>query len=183
MANYNNIISELKSEFPGFKISKKSDSKLMIVINFMLKIITFWRMKEFMKNFITTIGTTVYVPMEWETWTPIEKIIVLRHERVHMRQGMKYGNFLFKLMYLLLLPTVITFRSKFEMEAYEETIRGNLEYYGERAFSLEYREKMISHFTSSQYFWMDPCRQNVVSWYDKVVNNSLSEEKRHGPDR
>ena len=60
------LSDEVRKEFPSFNLVKKSDSKLMAAISAFLKAITFGQMKAFMEDFVTTVGTTVYVPSRWE---------------------------------------------------------------------------------------------------------------------
>jgi len=169
MLDYNSLIQEISGEFPGFEIRKKSESRLMKVIDVCLKVITFGAMRTFMTRFITTIGTSVYVPDGWDDQAPVSRILVLRHERVHMRQSRKYGAILFKLLYLLALPTVWTYRAKFEMEAYGESIKALVEYRGEDALTAEHKAGLIKHFTSAEYFWMNPFKKSVERWYDTAV--------------
>lgn len=169
MLDYNSLLQDIIREFPGFEIRQKSESRLMKVIDMCLKVITFGAMRTFMTRFITTIGTTVYVPDGWDQKPSVSKIITLRHERVHMRQSRKYGSLLFRLLYLLVLPSVWTFRAKFEREAYEDTILAIFEYKGREALDAELKANLIKHFTSADYFWMNPFRKSVEQWYDTVA--------------
>ncbi len=61
------------------------------------------------------------------------------------------------------------FRKKFEMEAYEESLRTLHKYLGIKAFTPALKEFYISQFTSANYFWMWPFRKNLEAWYDGVV--------------
>lgn len=163
---------EVRKEFPAFNLVKKSDSKLMTVINGILRLITFGQMKAFMEDFVTTVGTTVYVPSKWEFWPTQSKMAVLRHERVHMRQSERYGRLLYSLMYLFLpLPVGLAyFRMKLEREAYEESLRAYAEYYGVQSLKDEkVRASMVQHFTTAEYFWMWPFKKSLEKWYDDSV--------------
>jgi len=175
--DYAALQSEVKSEFPDFKIINKSDSTLMKVIDVTLKIITFGQQKTFMTGFITTMGTTVYVNAGWDN-SPVEsRLGVLRHERVHMRQARKHGRILFSLMYLM-LPAPVLFaacRRKFEQEAYEESLKAVQEYYGDRILlDPRFRARMIAHFTSAEYFWTWPWSKSIEKWYDGTVARLVS---------
>ena len=111
--DYEALLVEIKKEFPDFDIIKKTDSKLMKLIDVCLKVITFGQMKTFMTNFITTLGVKVYVTEKWESSRLVDKVEVLRHERIHMRQGKKYGRFLFSFLYLLFpLPVGLAYFRK-----------------------------------------------------------------------
>jgi len=78
------------------------------------------------------------------------------------------------MLYLLVFPTVWTFRSKFEKEAYEETIRAIFEYEGSKALDVKFKVNLIKHFTSSEYFWMNPFKKSVEKWYDATVESARS---------
>lgn len=167
------LTTEIVIEFPKFRVVKKSDSLLMKVINGFLLVLTFWQLKKFMTDFITTVGETVYVPDDWNTQTEVGRMIVLRHERIHMRQKKKYGMFLFSFLYLFVpLPGVFAYyRQKFEREAYEESMWALVELVPNGLDILatySFREAMIRHFTSSEYFWMWAKSEDIGDWYDET---------------
>lgn len=178
MNTYEKILVETKTEFSDFCILKKNESSLMKFIDVALKIITMGQMRIFMTGFITTLGQVVYVPEDWDIMTMSNKSVIIRHERVHMRQARKYSRFLFSVLYLFVpLPGGLSyFRKKFEQEAYEESLKAHYEYHGEKAFTPQLKENIISHFMSSQYFWMWPFRKNLECWYDKFVVKLLTKE-------
>jgi len=165
------LVTEVKEEFPNFYIEKKSDSTVMKFIDGFLKTVTLGNMNLFMTSFITTLGTTVYVPDGWNKWSVASRLEILRHERVHMRQAKKYGRILFSLAYLLFpLPFGCAyFRTKFEKEAYEESLRALYEYHGPDVFSVELKNSFVRHFTTSEYLWMWPWKSSIETWYDSTV--------------
>jgi len=148
----------------------------MKAIDVCLKIITFGQMETFMEDFITTLGNKVYVPETWQNGSLVSKIEILRHERVHMRQARKYGRILFSIMYLLLpLPGGLAyFRKKFEMEAYEESMRTLHMYMGAGALNDRLKEHITKQFTSANYFWMWPFRKSVEAWFDETAKKILA---------
>ena len=171
--NLETLSDLIKTEFPNFKLVQKSESKLMQIIDVFLKIITFGQMRSFMRDFVTTIGTTVYVPSRWDTWPVPSKMAVLRHERVHMRQSRRYGRVLYSFLYLFFpLPVGLAyFRMLLEKEAYEESLRAYVEYYGLQIFKDgEVKDSMVKHFTTAEYFWMWPFRKSLEKWFDDVVD-------------
>lgn len=177
--NYETLLVEIRKEFPDFHIIKKEDSRLMKLIDVCLKIISFGQMKTFMTDFITTLGSKVYIMERWESVALIDRIAILRHERVHMRQARRYGRFLFSFLYLMFpLPIGFAyFRKKFEQEAYEESIKTIYQYYGEKAIcSTRQKEFIISQFTSANYFWMWPWRKDLEKWYDAAVEKAKSRQ-------
>jgi hypothetical protein len=127
-----------------------------------------------MQSFITTVGHTVYVPADWDSKPETNKITVLRHERVHMRQAKKYTRFLFGFLYLFFpFPVIFAYyRMKFEREAYAESMLAASEYHGiDSIKDFVYKNKVISHFTSAEYFWAWPWRKSLQRWYDEQVSN------------
>jgi hypothetical protein len=169
-AMYVELLKDIGDEFPSFKIVPKTGSSLMKVCDFLLRVITLNRMTVFMTKMNTTIGNTVYVTESWERREPIGKMITLRHERVHMRQRRRYGIVIFGFLYFLALPTIFAFyRRRLEQEAYEETMRANVSFYGPRRLD-EIREGIIEHFMSATYFWMWPWRSSIEAWYDELAS-------------
>ena len=55
------LLLDLKKEFPKFSLINKSDSRLMKVIDVLLRIITFNQQKTFLTKYTTTLNTTVYL--------------------------------------------------------------------------------------------------------------------------
>ena len=167
------VVKKIKSEFPTFRVSHKDEYWLMKVIDVFLKVITFGRMKTFLTGYTTTIGTKVYVPRSWvSNKTSLEKAVTLRHEAVHMRQRARMGAILYSLTYLFwVFPVGLALgRRNLEQEAYVETMKAYVEYYGvERVEDPEVRARIISHFTSADYFWTWPFRKDCEHWYDGVV--------------
>jgi len=74
----------------------------MKIIDIILKIISFGRIKEFMDNYTTTIGSKIYVPDSWETKSDNSRIITVRHEIVHIRQFKQYTFPLYIFLYLFI---------------------------------------------------------------------------------
>lgn len=175
---YAKIIAELKAEFPEFRLLPKSESTLMKVLDIGLKIITFWQMTTFMTNFTTTFGFDAYVPSLWDQ---MDKVGILKHERRHFRQMDKGGKFWGKLwriwygfIYLFaFFPCGLAYyRKKYEQDAYEETLRHKAQTRGINFIERpEYKEIIISHFTSAKYFWTWPFRKSIEEWYDTTVKN------------
>lgn len=174
MSAYSDLLADMRKEFSNFEVVPKSESRLMKVIDVFLKVITFWQMKTFMTSFTTTLGNTVYVSPNWKDRSESSRIITLRHERVHMRQARRYTRFLFSVLYALVLPAVWTFRAKFELEAYEETMRAAAEIYGPEALNDKLKESLVGHFTSAEYFWMKPFKGSVEEWYDETRKKVLA---------
>ena len=172
------LLQEIKSEFPTFKMVRKADSLMMKIINVFLKVITLGRASSFMDGFITTIGYTVYTNTDWDKMEELGKLIVIRHERVHMRQARKFTRPLFSFLYVFVFcPMILAyFRYKFEREAYEESMRALVEYRGTAAIlTPKYREWIISQFIGASYGYTWPFRSSVEKWFQETSDRVVSE--------
>lgn len=160
---------------PNIKLIWKEESRLMKFIN---SIMHFGNSKHpFMLKYATTIGNNIYMPKAW--WDPAseeQKIILLRHELVHVKQMAKYSVPLFFFLYIF-VPFPIGlgyFRAKFEKEGYAETLRARYEYWGvDSITSDDYRTWVISQFTGGAYGWMWPFKKSANTWYDSVISKII----------
>ncbi len=166
---------EIAKEFSGFRIVQKADVWPMKVIGFLLRVLTFGKMTAFMDHFTTTIGYKVFVPNGWRDYTQQAKMIILRHERVHMRQAKAYGVLWFSFLYLFaFFPIGLAyFRAKFEKEAYAETLRA----YNDYGYPLDdiRRQQIVNHFIGAEYAWMWPFPKSMNEWYAKTIKEIVSE--------
>lgn len=170
------LLDELRVEFPAFTTKPKATSFFMKLVNVLLLLLTFGKQKKFMTNFTTTIGSTVYTSSMWEWMDDYSRVIVLRHERVHLRQAKKHGRFVFGFLYLFCpLPLFYAnWRTRFEMEAYEESMQA-LHDYGGNLLSPSYRDTMLNHFLSAEYGWMCRDRAKVEQWFSSTLERVLRE--------
>jgi hypothetical protein len=124
------------------------------------------------------IGDTLYVPETWDDLSELDRVILLRHERVHLRQRRRYGGALMAFLYLIpFLPLGLAYgRARIEWEASTETLRATAELRGlAAAQSQELREQIVRRFTGPDYGWMWPFRSMVEGWYDRVVAELIRE--------
>lgn len=172
---YDVVMAQIRDEFPDFSIVRKADSRLMRFLAVLHFLATFGS-KKFMDTFTTVLGETVYVPAAWEDpsrKSVAEKIVTLRHERVHMRQRRRYGGFVYALMYMGPFPVLFAWgRAELEKEAYEETLRATAELRGAQ-FALKMREHIIGHFTGAEYLWMWVLRSQIERWFDAAYQKVL----------
>lgn len=176
LKNINHTLTLIKSEFPKFEIIQKKDSLFMKILNVLLRIITFNVQKFFMSKYITTIGEKVYVPDSWDEMDERSKIIVLRHERIHMLQKKRYTFLIFSIMYLLIpFPFLVAYcRMRFEKEAYEESIKLQVALYGKNSAKNEkFKESIVKQFTTGAYGWMWIFKSNIEDWFDKTLLKHL----------
>lgn len=171
------LIQELTEELPGFEIRYKNESRLQKIIGYIL----FFN-RRYMTNYTTTIGKKVYFPSrEWAANNHPNTIYrILSHEAVHVRDYCRFW-LLFAFSYLLLLPTVFTFRAFWEFRAYKENIRQLLISHGSVAES--YLDSVVRQFTTSAYLWMCPFPRFVrktLNRYRAQLQTELLEETKNG---
>jgi hypothetical protein len=161
---------ETRKEFPDYTIVLKTNSWFMRFLGKLMYAMTFGHSNSFMEM-VTTIGTTVYVPKDWDRREPEARLVTLRHERVHMRQSRTWGP-LFSVAYLLLpLPILFAWcRTIWEREAYEESMRTRVELRGIKSIDNSvYRAHILGHFSGPSYFWAWVLKSSNEKWYDSVV--------------
>lgn len=137
-----------------------------------LFIVTFGGQRTYLSHYVTTLGHTIYVPDDFDSWDPIHAHEVLRHEAVHVAQFERHGWILMILLYgVLPLPMGLSwFRARFEWEAYEETFWAVAELEGiEAARSPALRAMIVRRFTGPDYGWMWPFPRMVERWIDKIL--------------
>lgn len=173
-------VTEIRQEFPNFRIVPKDESLLSRIIDVALRVVTLGGQNRFITHYHTVIGYTLYVPASWECLGDVDRCILLRHERVHLRQRRRYGFLGMAVIYLLpVLPLGLAYgRARLEWEAYVETLRATAEYYGVTAVkAAALRESIVTRFTGPDYGWMWPFRASVERWYDDAVRE-IEGEKR-----
>lgn len=181
MDDYKQLLVDLKTEFPKFRVVSKTESAFMRFLSFLARVFTFGSQRTFMTDYTTTVGTTVYVPEGWDSWSDERRIPVLRHERIHMRQVKKWSIPIFYLLYLFLpLPLGLAwFRARFEWEAYEETMRAQADRHGSRLLEDErFRDAIVRNFTTGAYGWMWPFEKKIVEWYGASKARILAERAK-----
>lgn len=179
---YEQLLAELVREFPGFGLGYKQHSRLQRVLGRLYWLMTLGRRNDYLDEVVTTLGQTVYVPADWAERPPLERWLVLRHERVHLLQFRRYGVVPLVFGYLFLpLPVGLAWvRMRLEREAYEETVRCSAAVYGiEWVQAPEFRAHLVSVFCGSGYGWMWPFRRAIERWLDGVVTG-IEREKRGG---
>ena len=165
-------MADLKAEFPDFCIVPKRGHALSQAIDLALRIVTFGGQRHYLTRYHTVIGDTLYVPETWADLADLDRVILLRHERVHLRQRRRYGGPLMTFLYLIpFLPLGLAYgRARIEWEAYTETLRATAELRGPAALaSAELRAQIVKRFTGPDYGWMWPFRSTVEGGYDQVV--------------
>ena len=166
------LLADIQHEFPAFRIIEKRGNFLSQCIDIALKIVTLGHQRVYLTGYYTVLGYALYVPESWATLSPVDRIILLRHERVHLRQRRRYGYPLMAFLYLVpFFPLGLAYgRARLEWEAYEETLRATAELCGlEAARSPTLRARIIGRFVCGDYGWMWPFPKQVARWYDAAM--------------
>lgn len=181
-AELGELLAAMRREFPRFRVVEKRGDRLSRAIDVALKGLTLGGQSRYLSHYHTVIGDTLYVPDGWDEAAAIDRIITLRHERVHLRQRRRYTMAGMTLWYLAgPLPLGLSWgRARIEWEAYEETLRATLELKGRAALlSPALRRHVVEQFVGPAYGWMWPFRGQIERWYDEAVERLLA-ETRHG---
>lgn len=175
------LLTDMTREFPRFRIVDKQGDRLSRLLDLTLRAVTLGGQREYLTRYHTVLGDTLYVPPCWHRTSALERIITLRHERVHLRQRRRLGGVGLMLLYLLpIFPLGLALgRARLEWEAYHETLRATAELRGPAALcDPALREHVLSQFTSAAYGWMWPFRHQVERWYDDAVDALLQAHER-----
>jgi len=166
------FIAEIREEFPAFRIVSKRGDTLSRLIHGALLILTLGGQRSYLSHYHTVLGYTLYTPDSWDSTPDLDRVIVLRHERVHLRQRRRYGFALMAFLYLIpFFPLGLAYgRARIEWEAYTETLRATAELKGLAAARDEaLRSTLIGRFTGAAYGWMWPFPRAIERWYDAVL--------------
>jgi hypothetical protein len=170
------LLKEIEGEFPSFAICKKRDSALQKAIDVALKILTFGGQRVYLTRYHTVLFGQLWVPDAWDAMCDDDKYILLRHERVHLRQRKRMGDVVMAFVYLVpFFPLFLAYgRARLEWEAYVETIRATAEVKGLPA-AEELRAGIIGRFTGPDYGWMWPFPKAVNRWFDEALADARAE--------
>lgn len=166
------MLAELLSEFPAFRIVEKRNDALSRLIDVALRTLTLGGQRSYLSHYHTVIGDTLYVPESWPRMENVERVILLRHERVHLRQRRRWTLPGMAFLYLLpILPLGLAYgRARIEWEAYTETLRATAELKGlQAAQDASLRRHIVRRFTGPDYGWMWPFPRMVERWYDRAL--------------
>jgi hypothetical protein len=177
MSRSEDLIDEIRAEFPRFDIVRKRESALSRAIDGALRIVTLGGQRDFMTRYHTVIADTLYVPDLWGDSSDTDRTITLRHERVHLRQRRRYGDVVMTLLYLFpFFPLGLAYgRARIEWEAYAETLRATAELRGMQSVEdPALRVRIVRQFTGAAYGWMWPFPRTVNRWYDETIDQIRS---------
>jgi hypothetical protein len=170
------FLDEIRVEFPSFAIRKKRHSALQRLIHVALAVITLGGQRVYLTRYHTVLFGTLWVPDAWDGMSDTDRYILLRHERVHLRQRKRMGDLWMTLLYLLpFFPLFFAWgRARIEWEAYKETIRATAEVLGIDA-AANLRPHIVQRFTGPDYGWMWPFPTAVNRWFDEALADVRAE--------
>jgi hypothetical protein len=170
------FLDEIKVEFPSFAIRKKRQSALQRLIHVALAVITLGGQRVYLTRYHTVLFGTLWVPDAWDAMSDADRYILLRHERVHLRQRKRMGDLWMTILYLLpFFPLFFAWgRARIEWEAYKETIRATAEVLGIDA-AANLRPQIVRRFTGPDYGWMWPFPTAVNRWFDEALADVRAE--------
>jgi|SRR3990167_6348478 len=183
------LIEFVKKDVKGFEIVKKSESKLMKIINFFVYLFC----PQFMTRFYTTVYPRLYVPDSSTVTNPVVFTQILAHEWVHLKNAernkfwfsFKYTFpqnlaflsilsilsiwslwFLFSLLFLVfLVPIPAYWRAREEVEAYKMSLAVHW-WLAKREISTEW---VVEQFTGSNYYFMWPFGEQLKEEFDNFL--------------
>jgi hypothetical protein len=169
-SRHERLLGEIRTEFPAFAVVPKGSSAMQRAIGVALAAVTLGGQRTYMTRYHTLFFGKLYVPETWDAMDDDARYVLLRHERVHLRQAARMGDLRMAFTYLLpILPLFLAWgRARIEWEAYEETIRATAEVYGiDRARALE--DEIVRRYVGPDYGWMWPFPRTVRRWFHDVI--------------
>jgi hypothetical protein len=170
------LLAELRAEFPSFRILPKRSSGLQRAIHALLFVITLGKQRVYLTHYHTVLFGTLWVPDTWTTMSDDDKFVLLRHERVHLRQRARMGDLPMAFFYLVpFFPLFLAYgRARIEWEAYVETLRATAEISGVAAAEA-LRSSIKERFTGPDYGWMWPFPNAIDRWFDEAIADVRAE--------
>lgn len=176
------FVDEIRQEFPTFSIVSKRTSALQKAIDVALRIVTLGGMRTYLTKYHTVLFGTLWVPDTWPSMGDDDRYVLLRHERVHLRQRARMGDVRMTFLYLVwIFPLGLARgRARIEQEAYEETLRATFEVYGrDAAYAL--KEPIFARFIGPDYGFMWPFRGSLERWFAATMTAIEEEEETRRP--
>lgn len=171
----------MRAEFPRFSVEYKRTSALQRAIHVVLAVLTFGGQRVYLTHYYTVLFGKLWVPDAWDELDDRGRYVLLRHERVHLRQRARMGDVVMAFVYLIpFFPLFLAYgRARIEWEAYTETLRATAEVSG-LAAAEALRPMIVGRFTGGAYGWMWPFPKAVNRWYDEAmatIARELEEER------
>ena len=170
MNRHERLVADIRLEFPSFEILRKRDNHLQLAISAALAAVTLGGQRHYLTRYHTVLFGKLYVPDSWDTMGDDERYVLLRHERVHLRQARRMGQLAMAFVYLVpIFPLFFAWgRARIEWEAYVETIRATAEVRGLVA-ARALKADIVRRYVGPDYGWMWPFPRAVARWFDEVI--------------
>jgi hypothetical protein len=169
-ARHESLLADIQREFPSFDVVPKRGDTLQRIIALLLAVVTLGGQRHYLTRYHTVLFGKLYVPDAWRGMDDDARYILLRHERVHLRQRRRMGDFVMAFVYLVpFFPLFLAWgRARIEWEAYVETIRATAEVHGlDAARGLE--DDIVRRYVGPDYGWMWPFPGTVRAWFREVL--------------
>jgi hypothetical protein len=169
-SRHERLLEEIRGEFPEFEIRPKRGSDLQRAISVALAAITLGGQRHYLTRYHTVLFGKLYVPDTWAGMHDDARYVLLRHERVHLRQRRRMGDLAMAFVYLVpFFPLFLAWgRARIEWEAYAETIRATAEVHGLDA-ARALREEIVARYVGPDYGWMWPFPGVIRRWFGEVL--------------
>ena len=150
----------------GCRIVKKANVWWWRVLATLYRVITFGKSQSLLTGYTTTIGKTFYVPDDYDSWNPIDKLETVTHELVHIEQARRLTPVVFFLLYTFAYFPVVAawWRYRLEREAYVIGFKKTLEYAPQARQQLI--DKAVDQMTGPGYFWAWPFKRSVRAFFE-----------------
>ena len=167
---HQHLLAEIRAEFPTFRIVPKRGDSLQRAIAVLLAVVTLGGQRSYLTRYHTVLFGKLYVPDAWGEMGDEARYILLRHERVHLRQRRRMGDLRMAIVYLLpFLPLFLAWgRARIEWEAYVETIVATAEVHG-MAAARALEEEIVKRYVGPDYGWMWPFPHAIRRWFAEVI--------------
>jgi hypothetical protein len=164
------LLRDIRREFPTFEILPKRASRFQRFLHGLLAVLTFGGQRVYLTQYHTVMFGKLWVPDAWDAMSDEARYVLLRHERIHLRQRARMGDVAMAFVYLVpILPLGLALgRARIEWEAYVETIRATAELHG-LANAERLRPEIVRRFTSGDYGWMWPFPKTIHRWFDEAM--------------
>jgi hypothetical protein len=164
------LLADIRVEFPGFAVVPKRSDALQRAIAAALAIVTLGGQRHYLTRYHTVLFGKLYVPDAWSTMDDRARYILLRHERVHLRQRRRMGDLAMAFVYLIpFFPLGLAWgRARIEWEAYVETIVATAEVHG-LAAARALEDEIVRRYVGPDYGWMWPFAGTVRRWFREVI--------------
>jgi hypothetical protein len=182
MTRHERLLADIAREFPRFAVIEKRASALQRAIARALFAVTLGGQRHYMTRYHTVLFGKLYVPDAWTDMDDDARYILLRHERVHLRQRRRMGDLVMAFVYLVpFFPVFLAWgRARIEWEAYVETIRATAEVHGlGAARALE--GEIVRRYVGPDYGWMWPFAGTVRRWFREALTD-LEVQARTTPE-